>query len=83
MDYLAFQGATPFSMRVLRLLVAGGLPPLSHFGAAEVARSFAAADGWHVLDDGPTTIFGVPRHPGGPCQEILGYFGVLRRAVRR
>ena len=81
LDYLIFQGATPLTMpHVLRRLVAGGLRAPSHFGAAEVADSFPGADGWRVLDAGPTTIYGVPHRPGDPPQKIPGYYAVLRRS---
>lgn len=80
LDYLVFQGATPMSLPdVVRRLVAAGVRPPSHFGAAEVAEYFPDS-GWRVLADGPTVMYGVPLRPGGSVQQIPSFFAVLRRA---
>ena len=79
LDYLMFQGATPTSMPVaVHRLVASGLRPPSHFGPAELARYFPAADGWQLLAHGPTTLHGIPLRQGEGSQHIPGYFAVLR-----
>jgi hypothetical protein len=76
-------GAKQEAMPVpVQRLVASGICPPSHFGAAELARYFPAADGWRLLAHAPTTLYGIPLRPGEGPQHIPGYFGVLRWQAR-
>jgi SAM-dependent methyltransferase len=78
LDYLATQGVTPTRMpAMVRRLVASGVRPPSHFGAAELAEHFPRPP-WRVLAEGPTTMFGLPVRPGEEPQRIPSYFAVLR-----
>ena len=78
LEYLQVKGATPTSMPdVVRRLVAAGIRPPSHFGAAEIARYFPDAE-WCVMAGGPTTMHGVPLTEGGPPHLIPSYAAVLR-----
>ena len=80
LDYLLFQGVTPTSMPdVVRRLISAGVRAPSHFGPLQVAQYFPAPR-WQVLEQGPTTMHGVPLRPGGPLQQIPSFYAVLRTA---
>jgi SAM-dependent methyltransferase len=78
LDYLVTQGVTPTRMpAMVRRLVASGIRPPSHFGAAEVAGHFPQPP-WRVLAEGPTFMYGLPVRPGDEPQHIPSYFAVVR-----
>lgn len=78
LEYLLRQGATPTRLpEVLRRCVAAGLRPPRHFGPEQVSDCFPASH-WRVVEQGPTTVHGVPLRPGGPLQRIPAFFAVLR-----
>jgi hypothetical protein len=62
---------------MIRRLVASGVRPPSHFGAAEVAVHFPQPP-WRVLAEGPTMMYGLPVRPGDQLQRIPSYFAVMR-----
>jgi SAM-dependent methyltransferase len=80
LDYLATQGVTPTRMpTMIRRLVASGIRPPNHFGAAEVAAHFPQPP-WRVVAEGPTIMYGLPVRPGDEPQRIPSYFAVVRFA---
>ena len=77
LENLFAQGATPMRLPDrLRRLIAAGIRPPRHFGAAELAEAFPAPQ-WRVLDSGPATIYGVPQQPGGELEHFRGFSAVL------
>lgn len=82
LDYLVTQGMTPTRMpTMIHRLVASGVRPPSHFGAAEVAEHFPQPP-WRVLAEGPTIMYGLPVRPGDQLQRIPSYFAVMRLRER-
>ncbi len=78
LDYLITQGVTPTRMpAMVHRLVAAGITPPSHFGAAELAEHFPRSR-WRVLAEGPTHMYGLAVRPGEAPQRIPSYYAVLR-----
>ncbi len=76
LEYLESLGATPLWVPEPLQRAIRDLPRPGHFGAAETAATFPAAD-WEMLVDGPSVIETIPlRGPSKP-ETIPGYYAVM------
>jgi SAM-dependent methyltransferase len=78
LEHLEFQGAKLTSMPdPLRLLIAAGVRPPSHFGDEQV-RAFFPPTEWEVVESGKTVAHGIPLFAGREVELIPSFYAILR-----
>ena len=79
LDHLVLQGATPtYLPEPVRRVIAAGVRPPSHFGAAEVREYFPGAV-WEILSSGPTVMYTLPLRTRDEIEALPSYFALVRR----
>lgn len=79
LDHLVLQGATPtYLPEPVRKVIAAGVRPPSHFGAAEVREYFPGA-AWEILSSGPTVMYTLPLRTRDEIEALPSYFALVRR----